>query len=227
MARAGGSGLGTLTVGMLALMIFAVLTAVVVAHSAPLPVDRGVQEWTLRHRAPLVGTARQLTRLGTGVVLVPALLLAGAAVGWRGRRWNGRRWQLLLIGPLLLGGGQLVRWTLMLAVGRPRPPVATWATSATGLSFPSGHATTATLGCGLIALIVAPSSASGGRRVAAVALALVAVLVGATRVLLGVHWVTDVVGGWALGVALLVVSHGVLARLPGTGSGRIDRPWTP
>nr|WP_276508457.1 phosphatase PAP2 family protein [Modestobacter muralis] len=86
-------------------------------------------------------------------------------------------------------------------VGRPRPQFAGGGAELDSLSFPSGHASgVATLVT--VALVVAwPLLAPAGRRRALLAGVLLALLVGCTRMWLGVHFLSDVVGGWALGVA--------------------------
>ena len=83
-----------------------------------------------------------------------------------------------------------------------------------GRAFPSGHALQATAVWGMLAVLIA----AGVTRPWTKALvwsagAAVAVAVGASRVYLGAHWLTDVMGGWALGglwlAALIVVARGV------------------
>jgi membrane-associated phospholipid phosphatase len=131
-------------------------------------------------------------------VLVGAL----AVVLWfRGAR------RLALWAAATMAAGALLDTVLKTAIGRARPllphPVAT----AAGASFPSGHAFTATLGCGVIILVLLPLLPRRWARRTAWALAvLVAFAVGYSRVALGVHWVTDVVGGWLLGVGLLAAT---------------------
>lgn len=86
-----------------------------------------------------------------------------------------------------------------------------WATHASGFAFPSGHATTSALMAGLlVAAIGHRAYGSRAGRVAAVLVGCWAAAVGLSRVLLGVHWVTDVVAGWlfaalwlGLGAALI------------------------
>ncbi|MFF7729024.1 phosphatase PAP2 family protein [Streptomyces sp. NPDC008001] len=100
------------------------------------------------------------------------------------------------------------------AVGRPRPswpdPVAT----AHYAAFPSGHALTATVTCGLLVWLLWRHGARAGGLYAALAAGTVSVLgVGFTRLYLGVHWLSDVVGGWLLGGALVAVSVGLFGML--------------
>jgi membrane-associated phospholipid phosphatase len=185
------------------------LTIVVVVHPAPLPIDRAALSWSRSHRTPVLGAVRALTWLGTTWVLAPLLLLAGLPLALRDRRW----W-LGLVGPALLFAGQLTRYLMTTMVGRPRPPVAVWATTASGMSFPSGHATNAAFGCGLVILLTRPALRSRTlRRVVGAAAVVATVTVGATRVLLGVHWTSDVIAGWALAVIMLVVAAGALKRV--------------
>ena len=70
------------------------------------------------------------------------------------------------------------------------------------MSFPSGHAANSMITFLALALILAPAR----YRAAAIAAATAAsVLIGSTRPLLGVHWPSDVVGGWAFGIAWVVI----------------------
>jgi len=92
-------------------------------------------------------------------------------------------------------------------VHRLRPDSSYWLTSANGYAFPSGHATTATVGYALLAcLLVRPTWSQRRRTLAAVAAIAVALGVGVSRAYLGVHWASDVLGGWALGAGVLGVA---------------------
>ncbi|MEE1755355.1 phosphatase PAP2 family protein [Streptomyces sp. SP18CS02] len=100
---------------------------------------------------------------------------------------------------------------LKAAVGRERPQWPDPVDTAHFAAFPSGHAMTATVTCGLLLWVLARSEAGSRLWLTAVTLAAVSVLgVGLTRMYLGVHWFSDVVGGWLLGVcvvALAVVTY--------------------
>src|SRR3569833_1166271 len=90
---------------------------------------------------------------------------------------------------------------LKLLIDRPRPTLPSAIAHAPGGSFPSGHALTAVVGTATIVLILLPVLHGRWRVVAWVAAALVSLLSGACRVLLGVHFVSDVLAGWVLGAA--------------------------
>jgi membrane-associated phospholipid phosphatase len=100
---------------------------------------------------------------------------------------------------------------VMTSVGRPRPAHEFWLTGAGGQSFPSGHTTTATLGYGLLGYLLWRLCWKRWQRLALVGTGLVlAAAVGASRAYLGVHWVSDVVGGWSLGLFWLALVVGVV-----------------
>ncbi|GAB4083061.1 phosphatase PAP2 family protein [Modestobacter muralis] len=117
--------------------------------------------------------------------------------------WLVRRRALRTAGWVLVATALVGPLTTLLKelVGRPRPQFAGGGAELDSLSFPSGHASgVATLVT--VALVVAwPLLAPAGRRRALLAGVLLALLVGCTRMWLGVHFLSDVVGGWALGVA--------------------------
>ncbi|MEV4922715.1 phosphatase PAP2 family protein [Streptomyces roseoverticillatus] len=110
--------------------------------------------------------------------------------------------------------GTALQQGLKAAVGRARPswpdPVAT----AHYAAFPSGHALTATVTCGLLAWLLWRHGARSAVLLAALAAGAVSVLgVGFTRLYLGVHWLSDVVAGWLLGGALVAVSAALFEML--------------
>ena len=117
--------------------------------------------------------------------------------------WLRRARRLALWVAATMVGGAVIDDVLKTVVNRARPvfvhPVAT----APGASFPSGHAFTATLGAGVVLLVVLPVLPRRGRPVAWLLAVLVPLTVGYSRIALGVHWVSDVVGGWLLGIGLL------------------------
>ncbi|WP_330461360.1 phosphatase PAP2 family protein [Streptomyces sp. NBC_00820] len=181
---------------------FAVLAMVVSGrHGAPFLADRVPHTWSVGHRpAVAVAVARGLTATGTGVI--PYTLVATAGLlAVRGRR---RRAVAALLAVVVLATGQAVRYGVMELVGRARPPRHDWLTRASGWSFPSGHTTTAALAAGLV-IIALFLRAPRGRFPLCVALAVACwgAGVGLTRVFLGVHWSTDVLGGWLFAVGWL------------------------
>jgi membrane-associated phospholipid phosphatase len=111
--------------------------------------------------------------------------------------------RLALWAAVTMAGGAVIDAVLKAAVGRARPVFAHPVATAPGGSFPSGHAFTATLGSGVALLTVLPLLGRRGRVAAWSAAVLVPLVVGYSRLALGVHWTSDVVGGWLLGVGLL------------------------
>ncbi|MFJ6949065.1 phosphatase PAP2 family protein [Streptomyces wuyuanensis] len=127
--------------------------------------------------------------------------------------WRGERLPALWIAAASLVGAA-VQQILKALVGRQRPVWADPVDSADYAAFPSGHAMTATVTCGMLLWLLARSGAGPGLRRTAALLAAVSVLgVGFTRLYLGVHWLTDVLAGWLLGVCLVAVAAGSYEKL--------------
>lgn len=89
---------------------------------------------------------------------------------------------------------------------RDRPDISLWLSDASGFAFPSGHATVATALYGTLALILFRRLHRGPRRVIFLLVTLVTpVLIGSSRVYLGVHWPSDVLGGWVAGAIVVLI----------------------
>lgn len=112
-----------------------------------------------------------------------------------------RALEALLLG-LAAGGGLAISQMLKTAFERDRPPDAYRAVEVLNQSFPSGHAMLSAVVFLTLGAMLARAEEGWRLRVYVLAVAiLIAVLVGLTRIHLGVHWATDVLGGWCAGAA--------------------------
>lgn len=193
-----------------ALVGFAVLAAAVTRGWAIVDVDREVAEWVA---GEMPGWAEWLARpfswLGgwIGITATSVLLVGGLALG--GRLWDAA-W--VAVG---VSGIQVLTALTKAGYDRPRPEEGSPIPLPSSASFPSGHASGAAVTAGIVAALVAERWPRR-RGVAWAAAAAVALGVGASRVVLNVHYVSDVVAGWCLGVvwlaALLIVRDAVRGR---------------
>ncbi|WP_329341985.1 phosphatase PAP2 family protein [Streptomyces sp. NBC_00663] len=109
--------------------------------------------------------------------------------------------------------GTAVQQSLKAAVDRPRPVWPDPVDTARYAAYPSGHVLTATVVLGLLLWLLHHYGAGRALRHTALAVSVVSVLgVGLTRVWLGVHWTSDVLGGWLLGALIVTLAVLVHAR---------------
>lgn len=192
---AGSAGLGAWTA-------FGVLSLVVIGHEgAPLFTDEDALSWSVAHRPDMaLAVARGLTATGTGVIPYALVVLAALLTGRTARQ----RLLAATLAPACLASGQGLRYGVMELIARPRPALGNWAGHASGWAFPSGHTTTSALTAGLVILAIRVR-APHGRTALCLAVGGWGSLVGLTRVYLGVHWFTDVLGGWLFAAGWLGV----------------------
>lgn len=189
---------------VLAVLVLAagVVFALVATDEALAVADAPVLGWVVAHRAPGLTTTAEIVSLVGGTVSTGGLAVVAAVVLFaRGHRRTAVIW---VVGIAL--GASTIR-VVKLAVERPRPPEATRLTQEATASLPSGHSLMAALGLGLTAAAVSALALGTRRerpvRAAAIVLAVLgALVIGISRVYLGVHWTTDVAAGWLLGAAL-------------------------
>lgn len=140
--------------------------------------------------------AADLTALGSVAVLVTiALLASGFLVLQRKRLEAG-------IIVVAFAGGLTISQLLKEFFGRERPPEIYRASEVLNASFPSGHALLSAVVFLTLGAMLAQASKGRALRIFIMAAAIIVVLVvGLTRIYLGVHWTTDVLAGWSAGAA--------------------------
>ena len=179
--------------------------------------DRPVASIVAAHRdGPLTVVMRAASTAGGPLVLTAVTVAVGVVLGITWRRWG----PVLVAGVTVAGNGALTI-ALKEAVGRARPPLSGALAAADGYAFPSGHAATAAAAFGVMAFLCAgPMRSWAGRMAVCAGAAMLTTLVGISRVYLGVHWTTDVLGGWAFGVlwlAVVVTGSAIVTRDRGGG----------
>jgi undecaprenyl-diphosphatase len=170
-------------------------------------VDARVERWVA---AEMPGWAEWLARpftwAGGGIVLPLVALGAAAALWYRGARGDA----LFLV--VVLALVNLTVWLLKLGFDRPRPDAGSPIPLPESPSFPSGHAANGVAVFGALGILAAARAVSQrSRRAWVVAGFALGAAVGASRVVLGVHYVSDVLAGYCVG---LVVLCGVLLARP-------------
>lgn len=200
---------------------FGILVEQIVRSGPMLRVDHGVADsvhhWVVRRGQRFVDTVRYVSWLGRPPFLT---LVAGIAALYVVMH---RRYRLaaFLVTTAVLGG--LVDTAVKVLVHRPRPVFTDPVASAYGKSFPSGHAMSSTIVYGALLLVFLPVVRRKRRPYAIAATALLVLAISASRIALGVHFLSDVVGGIVLGLAWLAASVAAF-RIWATERGRPPAP---
>ena len=180
---------------------FLAVTAAVVALGS-FPADAAVRDALLGLATPGLLRALHVVNLaGSWQVLLPGTLLLFVVFPRARTRW----W----LWPALMVAAPLAEWSLKHVFMRQRP-------EAVSLSFPSGHSTAAAAFFGAV-MYLCGSLPPRWRDTVRVLAGVMIVLVGLARVILRAHWPSDVVAGFALGLALASVASLLAARAPDGG----------
>ena len=139
---------------------------------------------------------RDITALGSASVLI--LITAGVVLYLL---MTGRRSAALLVF-VSVAGGQVLSSLLKLGIDRPRPELVSHLAEVYTMSFPSGHAMLSAVTYLTLGALLARIEKRRATKIYVLSVAvLITVLVGASRVYLGVHWPSDVLAGWCAGFA--------------------------
>ena len=170
-----------------------------VVHQDPLvQLDLAVSEFLHAHTEPLCTAAMRAISLAGSTLLLVASLALAIALAWR------RRWGDLILLVLAVGGGQLVNLFLKWLFAQPRPLWPHPLLTLTSSSFPSAHAMQSVIFYGLLGYLAMQQIRTWRARVGTIVAEVVLVLlIGFSRLYLGVHYLSDVLAGYAAGAVWL------------------------
>lgn len=158
-----------------------------------------LHEWVRVH--PLLVTGLEIVSfLGTPAWFYAIVGIAVIFLWRRGRK----RLAVFLVATCLLGG--VVDSVVKILVDRPRPSLQHPVATAHGKSFPSGHSMSSVVSYGALLLVFLPVVAKSRRKIIAALAGVLVLAIGFARLALGVHYITDVLGGYVLGAAWLIAS---------------------
>ncbi|HEV2130301.1 MAG TPA: phosphatase PAP2 family protein [Longimicrobiaceae bacterium] len=183
---------------LVALLAAGVFTAIAdwVVEGKTQQLDESVLRWMAEHHTPSLDVAAlEITSLGSGTVVWMTVFIASAFL-WASRH----RLSVLLLWVAVIGG-IILNLALKAGFDRPRPSVFEWRTPYAGQSsFPSGHAMTAVVVYWTLAFLVSRLESSPLLRTLTwVFVTGVILLIGASRLYLGVHYPSDVLAGFVIG----------------------------
>jgi undecaprenyl-diphosphatase len=156
-------------------------------------------------RPALLAAARTLTDLGEPTLLIAAGVLVLLWLWYAGRARLGLA--LLLVAMTGRGLSELQKYW----IARPRPDLETHLVLVKTQSFPSGHAASSMIFYTTMALAL--TVGSRWHRAAVGGAVLLSLLIGTSRVMLGVHWPSDVIGGWSFGLLWVLLTIRLSERL--------------
>jgi membrane-associated phospholipid phosphatase len=169
------------------------------------PLDRSIYEALYAgHRPVLAAAAHLITALGGATLLIPTGVAVALWLFYAGHR----QLPIALIAIVLIGRGlaELQKYWIL----RARPELEPHLVVVQASSFPSGHATSSMIF--YLAIALALTGGTRWHRPAVAGALLVSFLVGVSRVMLGVHWPSDVIGGWAFGMLWVLLTLRIAER---------------
>jgi membrane-associated phospholipid phosphatase len=197
------------------ILLLAILIQQVVSGGPLTGLDRPTERFAVAHRTPaLTDVMRFLSEIGSTPILFPLILIFIVYFVFRNRAWKP---------PAVLAAAFvsdiLLQDVVKKLVDRRRPPIALMIGRYPPGSFPSGHTTQSLVVYGLIALLLIRTRPGWPRLPVLIFAGSLVLLIGASRIYLGAHWLTDVAGGLVLGSFWIIVLHALfpvaLFRQPG------------
>jgi undecaprenyl-diphosphatase len=183
-------------------LVFAVLAALVRSAAGPLVrtdrrVDEALHGYAVHHSG-FTSAMRFVSDIGTSLAW---LIILAPVVGWLLYR---RLPKLAAFVAVTAIGSVLLNNLIKLLVGRARPHLTDPVAVAAGKSFPSGHSQAAMVGYAILVAVFLPAVPRGRRRWLVLPAAGMVLLTGFARIALGVHYLSDVIGAYLIGMVWFV-----------------------
>ncbi|NEU14135.1 phosphatase PAP2 family protein [Methylobacterium sp. BTF04] len=166
-------------------------------------------------------TMRDITGLGSVFTIVFVTVAAVAYLAMTGRR------RIAAFVVAAIGGGEIASTILKLFYHRPRPDLVPHGMEVFTASFPSGHAMMSAIAYLTLAALVARVDRQRGVKILVMVVGVsMTLLVGISRIYLGVHWPSDVLAGWCVGAAWAALCWFVALQLQRRGEVETPKAFT-